>query len=87
LSGIRVKAATNVRKHGIRFAEAITALEDDQALTVRDDSGGEERWVAIGMDACGRMVVVVYTRRGDNIRIISARPASKLEARQYLENL
>jgi uncharacterized DUF497 family protein len=78
------KAANNVRKHGIRFADP--ALEDDRAIAVRDDSGGEERWVTIGMEAYGRMIVV-YTWRGENIRIISARPVSKPEARQYKEHL
>jgi uncharacterized DUF497 family protein len=81
------KAATNVRKHGILFADAVMALEDDRAITVRDDSRGEERWITIGMEAYGRIVVVIYTWRGENIRIISARPASKAETRQYLENL
>ena len=81
------KAASNVRKHGIRFADAVSALEDDQAITVSDDSIGEERWVTIGMDAVGRIVVVVYTWRGERIRIISARRATQRESRQYPENL
>ena len=81
------KAASNVRKHGIRFADAVSALEDDRAITVSDDSTGEERWVTIGMDAVGRIVVVVYTWRGERTRIISARRATQRESRQYPENL
>jgi len=80
------KAARNTRKHGIRFADAVPALEDDRAITLRDDAYGEERWVTIGMDAAGRVLVVVYTWRGNGIRIISARPATQPESRQYMEN-
>jgi len=65
------KAAANARKHGILFADAVL---------------GEERWVTIGMDAVGRILVVVYAWLGDNIRIISARPATKRECRQDTEN-
>jgi len=80
------KAASNVRKHGIGFAEAVPVLEDERAVTLREDAYGEERWVTIGMDAVGRVLVVVYTWRGDDIRIISARAATQTEGRQYLEN-
>jgi uncharacterized protein len=45
------KAANNVRKHDILFADAVFALEDDRAITVRDDSTREERWITIGMEA------------------------------------
>jgi uncharacterized DUF497 family protein/uncharacterized protein (DUF4415 family) len=68
------KAAGNARKHGVRFADAVTALEDDRAITLRDDASGEERWATIGMDAAGRTLVVVYTWRGNNIRIILGAP-------------
>jgi uncharacterized DUF497 family protein len=81
------KAANNFRKHGLLFADAVVALEDDRAITVRDDSYREERWITIGMEPYGRIVLAVYTWRGENIRIISARPASKPEAREYMENL
>ena len=70
-----------------RFADAVSVLEDDRAITVSDDSTGEERWVTIGMDAVGRIVVVVYTWRGERIRVISARRATQRESRQYPENL
>ena len=80
------KAAANVRKHGIQFADAVVVLEDERALTLRDDSREEERWVTIGMDALARVLAVVYTWRGAAARIISARPATPNESRQYLEN-
>jgi uncharacterized DUF497 family protein len=54
------KAADNFRKHGVQFADAVSVLEDDRAITVSDDSGNEERWVSIGMDAVGRILVAVY---------------------------
>jgi uncharacterized DUF497 family protein len=80
------KAASNARKHGIRFADAIVVLEDDGAITLREDVRGEERWVTVGLDAIGRVLVVVYTWRGQDIRMIPARPATAHERRQYLEN-
>ena len=80
------KAVSNARKHGIGFAEAVPVLEDERAVTLRDDAYGEERWVTIGMDAVGRVLVVVYTWRGDSIRIISARAATRKEHEQYMEN-
>ena len=81
------KAAGNVRKHGIQFADAVPALEDERALTLRDTGQTEEeRWVTIGMDALARILTVVYTWRGNVVRIISARLATLNERRQYLEN-
>ena len=77
------KAQKNRRDHGIDFADAVTVFEDDLALTALDDASGEERFVTLGMDAMGRLLVVVYTWRGDRIRIISARKATKSERRHY----
>ena len=80
----RVKAEANVRKHGVRFSDAVSALEDDSALTMRDPyTGEEERWVTLGMDLTGRLLVVVYTWRGDTLRVISARGATRREREQY----
>jgi len=80
------KAASNLAKHGIAFADAVSALEDDLALTIRDmGAQGEERWVTLGMDALARVLVVVYTWRRQTIRLISARPATPRERRDYLE--
>jgi uncharacterized protein len=78
------KARANLRKHRVSFADAEQALRDPQAVTIEDpDSEGEQRFVTLGADTLGRMLVVVYAFRGDRIRLISARKASKGEARQY----
>jgi uncharacterized protein len=79
------KARANLRKHGIRFADAVTALEDGRAISVRDEREDEARWIAIGMDSTGRILVVVYTWRDEQIRLISARLATRREGRQYQE--
>ncbi len=80
------KARQNVRKHGVSFADVVTALEDERALTERDVSLEEERWVTMGMDGVGRVLVVVYTWRGENPRLISARNATRRERRVYEES-
>lgn len=79
------KAATNVRKHGIDFADAATVLHDERAVTVLDDDADEERFVTMGMDALGRILVVAYTWRGDHVGLISARRATARERRRYGE--
>ena len=82
------KAAANLRKHGIDFADAVTVLYDHVAITIRDDiDDDEERFVTLGMDALGRIVVVVYTWRDENVRIISARQATPRERRRYRSQL
>lgn len=77
------KAAANLKKHGVDFADAATVLHDEQAITVRDDQADEERYVTIGMDALGNVLVVVYTWRDDRPRLISARNAKAQEREQY----
>ena len=77
------KAAANLRTHGVDFADAATALMDERALTMPDDHPDEERFVTIGLDALGRLLVVAYTWRGDDVRLISARKATASERRQY----
>lgn len=77
------KARTNLTKHGIDFADAATVLSDEQALTVPDEAAAEERCVTTGMDSLGRVLVVVYTWRGERARLISARKAIAGERRQY----
>lgn len=81
------KAKSNYRKHGVRFADAVAALEDENAVSVRDEVEDEERWVSIGIDALARLLVVVYAWRGENIRLISARLATPSETQQYQESL
>jgi hypothetical protein len=77
------KAASNLRKHRVRFAEAVTVLEDQAALSMSDDTADEDRFAAVGMDSLGRILVVIYAVRGARIRIISARRATKRERSQY----
>ena len=78
------KAKLNLQKHKVSFAHAEQALRDPMALTVEDpDAEGEQRFVTLGMDSLGRLLVVVHTPRGNRIRLISARKASKGESEHY----
>lgn len=70
-------------KHGIDFADAATVLHDEQALTFRDRHAVEDRLVSLGMDALGRILVVVFVWRGNVARLISARKATRREREQY----
>lgn len=79
------KATANLRKHGIDFADAVSVFSDDLAITIPDERFDEERLVTIGMDGLARVLVVVYTLRGDEIRLISARKATRQERQQYEE--
>lgn len=83
------KAEANFRKHGTRFSESLSVFEDDSALTVTDDVSDftEQRFVSVGMGTKGQVLVVVYSYRGTNIRIISARPAQPHERAQYERKL
>jgi len=74
------KAAANLRKHKVRFADAALSLEDPKALIVRDPDARD-----LGCDPEGRVLVTVYAHRGEHIRIISARRASPGERRRYEE--
>ena len=79
------KAAANLATHGVSFAEAVTVLEDDFALTREDpDSEGEQRFVTLGMSGFANLLVVVYTyREPDVIRIISAWRANRGQRVRY----
>ena len=78
------KAASNLKKHGIDFADAVGVLEDEWALTMKSQYiKGEQRFATVGVDFFGRVLVVVYTYRNDDIRIISARKATKRERSIY----
>lgn len=78
------KAAANLRRHGVDFADAALSLEDPSALTVADpDAKGEERFICLGADPEGRVLVTVFTHRTKSIRIISSRLASPAERRRY----
>jgi uncharacterized protein len=79
------KAASNLSKHGISFAEAMTVLSDALEKMIPDPvhSDAEMRFVSIGLSEAGRLLVVAYTEREQRIRIISARQATPRERKQY----
>ena len=82
------KAKENLEIHGVSFDEAGTAFRDTLSLAIYDPlhSEAEDRFVLLGNSYKDRLLVVVHTVRGDNIRLISARKASKKERKQYEEN-
>lgn len=80
------KSASNLQKHGIEFADAVSVFSDELAITIPDNRFDEERFVTIGMDGFGRILVIVFTWRSEDIRLISARLAERRERKQYEEN-
>jgi uncharacterized protein len=82
------KARLNLKRHGISFDEASTAFRDPLSQTIEDPlhSENEERFVLIGQTIQGRILVIVHTDRGERIRIISARLATKKERLRYEKN-
>jgi len=82
------KATKNLKTHGVSFDEASTAFSDHLSLTIYDPlhSDEEDRFVLIGSSYKHRLLVVVHTEMGNEIRIISARKATKKERKQYEEN-
>ena len=83
----KAKAKKNLEKHGISFEEASTVFKDHYSLTISDPihSIDEERLVIIGYSSMQRLLVIAHTERGDNIRIINARLATKKERKIYEE--
>jgi uncharacterized protein len=81
------KAKQNVKKHGVSFEEASTVFGDPLARTIPDPlhSGEEDRFVHLGKSQRRRLLVVVFTERGDKIRIISARAATRRERKHHEE--
>jgi hypothetical protein len=78
------KAASNLKKHGVSFAEVEPVLYDPLALTREDDDAkGESRFVTVGLGALGRLLAVVWAGEGETIRLISARVATSNERRAY----
>ena len=78
------KAAANLKKHKVDFADAALSLEDPGALVMADpDASGEDRFICLGADPQGRVLVTAYAHRGRNIRIISSRKASAGERHRY----
>jgi uncharacterized DUF497 family protein len=79
------KDLANQTKHGVSFDEAKTVFNDPRSITIADEqhSDEEDRFIDIGMSAKGRLIVVSYTEREPNIRIISCRKATRTEWRAY----
>lgn len=79
------KAEENLRKHGVSFYEAVTALVEPLAVTILDEahSRDEARYISVGLSHRNRTLVVVHTERDEAIRIISARPTTPRERREY----
>jgi len=87
------KAKTNLTKHKISFEDATSVFKDERAISLFDEkhSDSEERWITIGMDSVTRTLVVIHTfisidKENTNIRIISARKATKKEQQIYKES-
>lgn|SRR5574341_728618 len=86
----RAKAQTNLEKHGVSFDEAMTVFDDPLAVIFADEDHSieEEREIIIGHSITDRLIVVCFTERSDDvIRVISARPATRVESRDYEENV
>ena len=81
------KAQSNLKKHGVSFAEAITVFDDPLASTLPDDQHSieEDRYITVGSSSRHRILFVVYTDTISGIRLIGARTATAAETRQYEE--
>jgi hypothetical protein len=81
------KAATNLKKHGVSFPEAMTVFDDPLSSTLPDDQHSDEelRWISVGKSSRQRILFVVYTETNSGIRLIGARAATAAEIRQYEE--
>lgn len=77
------KAIANLQRHKIDFADAVGVFDDPYALSMPDVTPYEQRFIALGIDLLGRTLVVIYTHRGERIRLISARRATPAERRTY----
>ena len=85
----QIKQRANLKKHGVEFADAAVALEDEHALTVNDEeSEGEFRFITLCESTSSEILVVVHTEEIDGlITIISARQAEPPERQQYYEGI
>ena len=78
-----LKAESNLKKHGVSFPDAISALYDPSALAMEDPFSEGEPWILIGQSKNARLLTVIYALRNEAIRIVSARPATRKEAKHY----
>jgi len=82
------KAAENLQKHGVDFADAVIALEDENALTIEDRDHDEQRFKTLGMGPSLKVLYVIHTyRENDRTRLISARKADRSETKQYFRGI
>jgi uncharacterized DUF497 family protein len=81
------KAQENKRVHGIDFADAVGVFDSPHLTREDPDAEGEQRFIALGMDGLGRLLVVAYTYRGTKIRLISARKATRKEGKEYAQRI
>ena len=78
------KAAANLRKHGVSFSDAEVVLNDPLALTMDDTHiVGEQRFITVGLGGAGELLLIVWTARGDDHRLISARRPTREERKNY----
>ena len=83
-----LKARANLAKHRVAFDDAELVLSDPLGLTREDpDARGEERFVTVGADALGRILAVVYAYHDEELRLISARPATRRETDAYAQRI
>ena len=80
-----LKSLQNIKKHGVSFREGMTAFADKLSYTISDPEHffGEYRFLLLGYSSSDNLLVIAHTERGDRIRIISARRATKQEHEQY----
>ncbi len=81
------KAEQNLREHRIDFADAVGVFDSPRLTREDSDVEGERRFVTLGIDGLGRLLVVVYTHREDTVRVISARKATKKERNEYAQRV
>lgn len=81
------KAESNLTKHQVSFESATTVFGDPDSVTIPDPEHSqiEKRFITLGRSNDEQLLVVIHTDRGDNIRIISARAASRRERKYYEE--
>ena len=81
------KNAANKLKHkGLSLAETESVFHDERALTIEDNDHDEQRWITLGLDGKGRLLVVAYSYRAVNVvRVISARLATPSERHEYFQ--
>ena len=78
------KRKSNLEKHGLDFKDAHLVYDNPDKCTYDTSRQGEQRWMDLAVAVIqGRLLTLIYTERGDNVRVISFRPASREEREQY----